>query len=225
MFSHRYRNPTNRYLSAGPILPTAGPDLHRFYPHSVPKSSPEARQRLASRLGLRVVPSGGQKRRSGERRIGLANWRQSPYHQQAWTAGRRNSKPSADATGAENAPRLGAAEPTHGEQGLGALASLENPELVTFKSLLLTNIVVNPVGRTAKPTSMEPSNRPSHGLPVEEWPVAAAFPEVGKDDQTCDRRVRTPHRREGVPLDLHYNQENCQVRPAEDYHCPDPREK
>jgi hypothetical protein len=42
--------------------------------------------------------------------------------------------------------RLALRRPTHGELGLGALASLDKPELVTAKSLPMTNIVVNPVG-------------------------------------------------------------------------------
>src|ERR1019366_7757767 len=33
-------------------------------------------------------------------------------------------------------------------------------------------------------------------LSVEKRPVSAASPEVGKDDHTCDRRVRTPQRGE-----------------------------
>src|ERR1700722_1388121 len=62
-------------------------------------------------------------------------------------------------------------------------------------------------------------------LRVKERPVSAASPKVNEDDHTCDRRVRTPQRRKGIPLHRHYNQDNRQVCRAEDYHRPHLREK
>src|SRR6202008_3785543 len=55
-------------------------------------------------------------------------------------------------------------------------------------------------------------------LGIEERPVSVAAPEVAENDDTSDRRVCTPKGREGVPLELHYNQENCQVCSAEHNH-------
>src|SRR3984885_8603134 len=62
-------------------------------------------------------------------------------------------------------------------------------------------------------------------LRVEERSFSPASPEVGEDDHTCDRRVRTPQRGEGVPFKRQNNQENRQICGAEDYHCPDLRKK
>lgn len=60
---------------------------------------------------------------------------------------------------------------------------------------------------------------------VEERPVSAASPEVAKDDDTGDSRVRAPHRGKGISLDCVDNQENCQVCRSKDNHHPDLREK
>src|SRR5271155_1514400 len=55
-------------------------------------------------------------------------------------------------------------------------------------------------------------------LGIEEWAVSVAFPEVGEDDHAGYCRIGTPQRGEGVALDLHYCQEDYQVRRAEDDH-------
>lgn len=62
-------------------------------------------------------------------------------------------------------------------------------------------------------------------LGIQERPLSVASPEVGENDHTCNRRVRTPQRGECVSLDLHYNQQYRQVCRAEDYHHLDLRTK
>ena len=69
------------------------------------------------------------------------------------------------------------------------------------------------------------SNWRSERFRVEKRPIPAASPKVSEDDHTRYCRVCTPQRGEGVPFELHYNQENRQVRGTEDYHCPYFREK
>ena len=62
-------------------------------------------------------------------------------------------------------------------------------------------------------------------LRVEKWPLAVASPEVAKNNYARNRRVCAPERGEGVTLDLHHHQKNCQVGRAEDDHRLDLREK
>src|ERR1700733_3711956 len=62
-------------------------------------------------------------------------------------------------------------------------------------------------------------------LGVEERAFTVASPEVGEDDHAGDGGVGTPKRGEGVALDLHYNQEDCQVGCTEEDHRLDLREK
>jgi len=65
------------------------------------------------------------------------------------------------------------------------------------------------------------SNGPSSGMFVEERSQSAASPEVDKDYDTSECRVRAPHGGEGISLDCVDNQENCQVCPSKDNHHPD----
>src|ERR1700678_3306061 len=59
--------------------------------------------------------------------------------------------------------------------------------------------------------------RPRHSvftiafIRVEERPLSATSPKIYEDDHTGGGRIRTPQRRERIPLDLHHNQDNRQV--------------